>query len=81
MGSVRQPLPLSVGEMLAQDWTVSGVFMYPPDVPARLANLIAAGLLDLDLLRVRAFPLTELEAAIHAAASMRSRDLTVLTMD
>ena len=80
MGGVRQPLPLTVGEMLAQDWTVMGVFMYPPDVPARLAGLIASGLLDLDLVRVHSFPLAEIEAAIEAAATMRSRDLTVLTM-
>ena len=81
MGSVRQPLPLTVGEMLGQDWTVMGVFMYPRDVPARLAKLIASGQLDLGLIRERAFPLADIEAAMNAAANMRSRDLTVLTMD
>lgn len=81
MGSVRQPLPLTVGEMLGQDWTVMGVFMYPRDVPARLAKLIASRQLDLGLVRERAFPLADIEAAMNAAANMRSRDLTVLTMD
>jgi hypothetical protein len=32
-------------------------------------------------MRVRAFPLAEIEAAMEAAAAMRSRDLTVLTMN
>lgn len=32
MGSVTQPLPLVVREMLANDWSVMGCFMYPPDV-------------------------------------------------
>ncbi|HLH50167.1 MAG TPA: zinc-binding alcohol dehydrogenase family protein [Roseiarcus sp.] len=81
MGSVSQPLPLTVGEMLGQDWTVMGVFMYPRDAPARLARLIASGQLDLGLIRERAFPLADIEAAMNAAARMRSRDLTVLTMD
>jgi alcohol dehydrogenase len=81
MGSVRQPLPLIVGEMLSQDWSVMGVFMYPKDVPARLANLIAVGLLDLGLVRERCFPLAEIEAAMDAASKMRGLDLTALTME
>jgi hypothetical protein len=78
---VREALPLTVGEMLAQDWTVMGVFMYPKDVPARLAKLIADGLLDLGLVRERCFPLAEIEAAMNAAAKMRGLDLVALTME
>ena len=66
--------------MLGQDWTVMGVFMYPKDAPARLAKLIEAGLLDLNLVRERCFPLAEIEAAMDAAAKMRGLDLTALTM-
>jgi alcohol dehydrogenase len=81
MGSVRQPLPLVVAEMLANDWHIMGCFMYPPEAPARLAGLIAAGLLDLGKIHVRSFPLHELEKAMDAAASMRGLDVTVLTME
>jgi alcohol dehydrogenase len=35
MGSVSEPLPISVGEMLANDWSVMGQFMYPREAPAR----------------------------------------------
>ncbi len=80
MGSMRPPLPLPVGQMLGNDWQVMGCFMYPPDAPARLAALIAAGLLDLGKVRVRRFPLGELVAAIDAAATMRGLDVTVLAM-
>ena len=80
MGSVREPLPLVVGEMLGNDWHVLGCFMYPAEVPARLAALVGAGLLDLGKVRVRSFPLDRIEAAMDAAASMRGLDLTVLTM-
>ena len=80
MGSVKQPLPLVVGEMLGQDWSVMGCFMYPPDAPARLAGLIDAGLLDLAPIRVRGFPLDQIEAAMDAAATMRGLDITVVSM-
>lgn len=78
MGSVKQPLLLLVGEMLANDWHVMGCFMYPPDAPARLAGLVAAGLLDLDKVKVRLFPFDQLEAAMDAAARMRGLDITVI---
>jgi hypothetical protein len=48
--------------------------------PARLAALIAAGMLDIGKVRVRHFPFSELDAAIGAAAGMRRLDLTVLTI-
>jgi alcohol dehydrogenase len=80
MGSMSEPLPLAVGEMLGNDWSVIGNFMYPKEAPARLAAMIRGGLLDLGPIRVRAFPLDALEAAMDAAASMRALDLTVLRM-
>jgi alcohol dehydrogenase len=80
MGSVREALPITVGDMLAMDWSVMGCFMYPKDAPARLADLIAAGLLDLSPIRVSEFPLSDFERAMDAAAKMRGLDLTALTM-
>ncbi len=78
MGSVKQPLPLLVGEMLGNDWQVAGCFMYPPDVPARLVALVGAGLLDLGKIRLRRFALAQLDAAMDAAAAMRGLDVTVI---
>src|SRR5262249_5125888 len=43
MGSASVPLELGFYDMLANDWQVLGCFMYPPDVPARLAALTASG--------------------------------------
>ncbi len=80
MGSASAPLELGFYDMLANDWQVLGCFMYPPDVPARLATLTAAGQLDLGVLNVRSFPLDRLEAALEAASKMRGLDLTVVTM-
>jgi alcohol dehydrogenase len=80
MGSVKEALPVMVGDMLAMDWSVMGCFMYPKDAPGRLGDLIAAGLLDLAPIRVQEFPLADFERAIDAAAKMRGLDLTALTM-
>ncbi len=80
MGSAQVPLPLSFGEMLGNDWQVLGCFMYPADVPARLAGLIAGGQLDLGQVRLQRFPFDALPAAIGAAARMRGLDLTVLAI-
>src|SRR5262249_28797556 len=68
MGSVGEPVPLTVGEMLANDWSVCGNFMYPKDATARLVAMVASGILDLSTVRVAPFPLAELPAAIDARA-------------
>lgn len=80
MGSVTQPLSISVGAMLANDWSVIGNFMYPKDAPTRLARMISSGILDLEAIRIQRFPLDQLPAAMDAAARMRALDLTVVTM-
>jgi alcohol dehydrogenase len=80
MGSVAEPLPVGVGEMVGNDWTVVGCFMYPREAPARLLRLVTAGVLDLGRCRVRQFPLDALDAAMTAAAGMRGLDFVALVM-
>jgi alcohol dehydrogenase len=80
MGSASVPLELGFYDMLANDWQVMGCFMYPKDVPARLAALVASGQLDLGLLNVRVFPLEKLDEALAAAGRMRGLDLTALSL-
>jgi alcohol dehydrogenase len=80
MGSASVPLELNFSDLLANDWSVLGVFMYPPDVPARLLAMVASGQLDMGLLNLRVFPLDRLEEALNAAAAMRALDVTGLTM-
>ncbi len=80
MGSVTQPLSISVGALLANNWSMIGNFMYPKDAPARLARMICSGLLGLDAVRIQRFPLDELPSAMDAAARMRALDLTVVSM-
>ena len=80
MGSMTEPLPLTVGEMLSNDWSVTGNFMYPKDAPARLAAMVASGTLRLEPVTVQRFGLAALPAAMDAAARMRALDATILTM-
>ncbi len=80
MGSMTAPLPITYGELMIQDWTIAGCFMYPRDAIARLLTLVRAGTLDLEKVRLATHPLADLPAAMVAAAAMRGLDATVLTM-
>ena len=78
MGSATAPLELNVGDMLSNEWQVLGNFMYPPNAPLQLAELVASGQLDLSCVRTRSFALEALEEALEAAAAMRGLTSTVL---
>ncbi|MFL6603546.1 MAG: zinc-binding dehydrogenase [Steroidobacteraceae bacterium] len=78
MGSASAPLQITFGEMLSNEWEVVGAFMYPKTAPVVLAQLIAAGALDLSPIRINRFPLAQLPQAIAAAQSMQSLELTAV---
>ncbi|MGC2777642.1 MAG: zinc-binding alcohol dehydrogenase family protein [Bradyrhizobium sp.] len=78
MGSATAPLPLSFGEMLANDWEVVGQFMYDRTAPGELAMLARERLLDLSSIIVTSFGLADLPRAVDAAALMQGLDLTAL---
>ncbi|TMQ03030.1 MAG: zinc-binding alcohol dehydrogenase family protein [Deltaproteobacteria bacterium] len=80
MGSLTVPLPLDYGELLRNDWTIRGRFMYPAGAISRLIAMAAAGTLDLGAVELTRFPLGELPAALEAAARMRGLDAVVMTM-
>ena len=48
--------------------TVRGQWMYPREAPHRLAGLVSAGLLDLDLWATTTFGLDEVQQAVRHAA-------------
>ena len=79
MGSVTEPLAISVAEMLANDWSVIGNFMYPKEAPGRLAAMIVSGCLALDALNIKQFPLSEMRSAMDAATGMRALDAVVVS--
>ena len=81
MGSATEPVALSYGEVMANDWEIIGNFMYRPEAMRVLAGLVRAGQLDLGAVRVTSFPIGELEPAMDAAARVRGLDCTVMRLD
>lgn len=80
MGSLTVPLPLDYGELIRNDWTLRGRFMYPPGAIARLLAMAGAGTLDLGAVEVTSFALSALPEALEAAARMRGLEAVAVTM-
>jgi alcohol dehydrogenase len=68
MGSASAPLAVDYTALMLTGREIIGQFMYPPQAPAEVLALAAAGLLDLDAVPLAAYPLAELEPAMDAAA-------------
>jgi alcohol dehydrogenase len=68
MGSMAAPLPLTYGEVMRNNLEIIGHFMYPANIFLKLLALIRSGLLDLSAFQVQSFPLSNLPAAMEAAA-------------
>lgn len=79
MGSMTVPLPLSYTELMLNRWEILGQFMYPRDAYQHLLHLIRSGLLDIDLLRSRVYPLDALPEAMEAAS--RASNFECVVMD
>ena len=78
MGSMAVPLPLTYGEVMLNNWEIIGNFMYPRDVFLRLVALLRAGILNLKAIKVQSFTLSDLPAAMDAAANSSSLDCTIV---
>jgi alcohol dehydrogenase len=68
MGSMGVPLPISYLDVMLNNLEIIGQFMYPRDAFRRLEGLARSGLLDIDAIRTRSFPLDALPNAMAAAA-------------
>lgn len=79
MGSMTVPLPLNYVELMVNNWEVIGNFMFPRDTFLKLAALVRAGLLDPGKTPLTRYPLSELPAAMDAAARLRGLETVVVT--
>ncbi len=80
MGGVNANIEIPYGYVMHNNIVIRGQYMYPRHAPSLLAGLIRAGLLRLDVLSTRAFPLEEVNAAIRYAHDHGGPfQLTVLT--
>ena len=69
VGVYKQPTALDLQTVCFKEQTVVGVRVYTSDDVTRAIELIAAGALGLDRFPTRAFALTNVDAALAAAAS------------
>ncbi|SOE95452.1 alcohol dehydrogenase [Burkholderia sp. D7] len=78
MGSMKVPIPVPYMELMLNGWEILGQFMYPRDAYRRLLDLIRCGLLDINLLRSRVYPLAALPGAMEAAAQASNFECVVM---
>jgi alcohol dehydrogenase len=80
MGGVNADIEIPYWYVMHNNIVIRGQYMYPQYAPSLLAGLIRAGLLRLDVLSTRVFPLEEVNSAIRYAHDHGSAfQLTVLT--
>src|ERR1700746_251582 len=80
MGSMSVKLPIDYAQMLANNWSIIGNFMYPKDAFRRVSALVTTGALDVDRVEITTFPLAELRAAARKASELSGLQAVVLTM-
>jgi len=78
MGSMSSSLPLSYMGLMANSWEIIGNFMYPVHAYRPLLDLVRTGLLDIDVIRPRTFPLSALPEAMEAASTAGSLECVVV---
>jgi alcohol dehydrogenase len=78
MGSMGVPLPIPYLDVMLNNLEIIGQFMYPRDVFRRLGELGCSGLLNIDAIRTRSFPLDALPSAMEAAAKADGLECVVV---
>jgi alcohol dehydrogenase len=78
MGGVQATLPIPYSQIMLNELTIRGNFMYPRSAPEDLLNMVLAGTLDLNRFTVISFRLDDIEKAIDRAAKSKGLNLTVI---
>lgn len=78
MGSMAVELPITYQEMLLNNWSLIGNFMYTRADYQALIALVSSGQLSLDAVEIDAYPFAQLEAAIDRAAAGQGLACTVV---
>jgi alcohol dehydrogenase len=78
MGSMTVDLPVPYTQVMLNNWEIVGQFMYPASAYRRLIELVRSGLLDLNAIKPRVFPLGALREAMEAAATAGNLEIVVV---
>lgn len=71
IGGAPTELPLSYVDIMLQELTIRGSFMYPRHVPGDILRMINAGTLNVDAFKIHVFPLDDVNDAIAKAPSFK----------
>ena len=78
MGSMTVDLPIPYTQVMLNGWEILSQFMYPASAYRRLIGLVRSGLLDIDAIQPKLFPLAALHDAMDAAAATGNLELVVM---
>jgi alcohol dehydrogenase len=78
MGSMSAELPIPYTQLMFNNWEILGQFMYPADAYRRLLGLVRSELLDISALRPLEYALSDLPAAMDAAATASNFECAVM---
>lgn len=79
MGALQEAIQIPYAEIMVRGLTIRGNFMYPRSAVTEISHMIAAGTVDLNVLDIKKFPLTDASAAIADAAGKGGFSFNVLT--
>ena len=79
MGALQEAIQIPYVEIMVRGLTIRGNFMYPPHAPAKISRMIEAGVIDLSVLDISKYPLTEAPAAVADATGKGGLSFNVLT--
>ncbi|MDK9735943.1 zinc-binding dehydrogenase [Vibrio sp. D404a] len=81
MGSTSAPLNIDYNQMLLNNWEIKGNFMYTKQDYLALIAMVKSGLVDLSLISLKQFSLSEIDDGIEAAKSLQGLDSVILTLN
>lgn len=78
MGGVQGMVSVPYGQILMNQITITGQFMYPTTAPGDLVNLLSLGRLDLSAMKLKRFGLEEFNQALDHASVTKGLEYTML---
>jgi alcohol dehydrogenase len=78
MGSMAVDLPVPYTYLMLNSWSILGNFMYPQNATKKLISLVKSGLLAIDVIKPKAFPLSQLAQAMSAAEKAGSLENVII---
>jgi alcohol dehydrogenase len=80
MGGVQANIPLPYSQIMLNEITIRGAFMYPRQAPSELIDMVAAGTLDLSKVSALPYNLDQFQEAIEKASTLQGLEYAILQL-